>query len=514
MIFKPYTCLLFSFFCFVSFSQTRNTEKLKKIAQKTTKHFSRKQDSLKLKAAHFLLTNLSNHKTQYCEFKHSNGEVFEFNEFDYDNIDLAKKDLKCFKQTGGNYKIKTIYDIESVNANFIIETVESSFKAWNNSPFGKSYTFETFCEYILPYRNTTEPVTRNWKKKYYEAYSPQINNADDPEDPISVCTSLLNEMDYFEFQKKRITPQRALSIDQIHFRKQGTCEDLASVAVLNARSIGLAVTYDFTPYNAASSNAHYWNTIIDKDGNHIPFNGNLALPYVFDANYRRLGKVLRKTFSTSTEALAEHIKPNRILEKKLREPNVIDVTEEYVETFDINYNFGKKLLDNIAYITVFNKGKWKALWWSKTDTLGNAKFTKMGSNIVYLPAMPKKVNHNNIAKIKLSLENYPIWLNQIGQQKLLKPDFKNSFSCTISRDNEVVGPYRDFNTVEFINGQVFNLYYWSGKWILLNSKIVKNSSLYLTNLPKNTLFRITPKKPDGFERIFTINPENCTILWF
>jgi len=504
-------------FCFVLFAQSSKEIAVKNFAieaQKVKAHFRKEGDPLKIKAADFLLKNLYSHKTLECLFIDPEGKIFEFDEFDYDNIELADDDLKCFKKDGGNYKIKAKYDIENVKADFIIENVNSSIDAWQSSPWKDKYDFAIFSEYILPYRNTTEPLVSNWKKKYYELYRPVITEADDVSDPVSVCTALLQEMDYFEFLMKRANPQPSLSIDQIHFRKAGSCIDLASVSVLNARALGLAVTYDFTPYNAASSNSHYWNTIINSDGKHIPFNGNLDMPYTYDANYRRLGKVLRRVFSNPKNNLTRFVNKKNIPEKKLRERHVIDVTDEYVDTHTINYDFKESILDNIGYITVFNKGIWKALWWGKADKNGGITYFKMGSNIVYLPAKTKRVTKNRKDKTILSLENHPIWLTKKGEQILLNPNFNDTFSCTISREKEQVGPYRDFNTVELIDGQNFDLYYWEGEWKFLTKKTVNNSSLSYDKLPKNTLFRLTPENPDGFERIFTIKSNDCTILWF
>ncbi|MDO5969245.1 hypothetical protein Q4Q35_05440 [Flavivirga aquimarina] len=515
MVLKIQTFLML-FISFLSFGQKNRTEVLQNynnVLKEVQSHYKDDPNTYKLKAANFLLTNLYSHKSLISEFSTKEGDPYNFNEFNYDNIDSAENDLKSFIKAGGKHKFISIYDIEKVTSSFIISIVDSSIKAWESSPWKGSYDFNTFCEYILPYRNTFEPVGNNWKQRYYERYHSLINDSEDKEDPIAVCTSLLQEMDYFEFQKKRTLPQPALSIDQMHFRKKGKCEDLASIALLNARAIGLAVTYDFTPHNAASSNSHYWNTIINKNGDHIPFNGSLDLPYNYNANHRRLGKVFRKVFSNPKNNLRKFVKVNQIPEKKLKDPHIIDVTDEYVDTYNIDYKFSNTKDQKVAYITVFNKNKWRAVWWSKISN-GITKFTDMGSNIVYLPALTKEMIDNGGKRVSLAYEKYPIWLDKKGNQTVLKPNFKNSFSCSISRDNEEVGPYRDFNTVELIDGQLFNLYYWEGEWKMITKQKVKGTSLSFSGLPKNTLFRLTPENPDRFERIFLIDDTNCKIIWF
>ncbi len=506
------------FFTVVSgFSQTNKQGLIKEFGkeiQQVRGHFKAAGDPVKIKAADFLLRNLFFHYTKTTDFKQPNGDTYDFNELDYDNVELANKDLKCFKEGGGSYKHKTSSDLETIKASFIIDVVNTSVDTWQNGQWKDKYDFKTFCEYILPYRNATEPVDENWKSKYYEIYKPVLKNAEDPSDPVSVCTKLLQEMDYFDFQEKRINPQPFLSIDQMHFRRKGNCIDLASLSVLSARSIGLAVTYDFTPYHAASSSAHSWNTVVNNEGNHIPFNSNLAMPYVYDPNYRRLGKVLRRVFSNPEENLLKIVPVTEVPNKILRKRNVIDVTNEYVETTNISYNFNKKVPNDLAYITVYNKAKWKALWWGRVDEKGKAAFKNMGTNVVYLPATTQKVSKNGKQLIGLNYEQYPIQVLKGGATKTLKPDFKNVFNCSLSKNNEVTGPYRDFNSLALEEGAFYNLHYWDKEWILHGKSKVINEKIAFDKVPNNALFRLTPLSPDGFERVFCIDKTSHKIIWY
>ena len=67
-----------------------------------------------------------------------------------------------------------IYDIDIVIADSLIRSLEFSFALLENSPFLKNCAFDTFCEYILPYRVAHEPLTYYWKwdcHKQYEHYT-------------------------------------------------------------------------------------------------------------------------------------------------------------------------------------------------------------------------------------------------------------------------------------------------------------------------------------------------------
>lgn len=62
-----------------------------------------------------------------------------------------------------NREGEKIYDIDIVKADSLIQSLEYSFLLKEKSPYLKKYTFEQFCEYILPYRVANEPLQYYWK---------------------------------------------------------------------------------------------------------------------------------------------------------------------------------------------------------------------------------------------------------------------------------------------------------------------------------------------------------------
>src|SRR5690606_12453662 len=51
-----------------------------------------------------------------------------------------------------------------------IENIDLAFEAWYKYPKDKRADFETFCNYILPYRNYDEPIEFGTRKKFYDRY--------------------------------------------------------------------------------------------------------------------------------------------------------------------------------------------------------------------------------------------------------------------------------------------------------------------------------------------------------
>ncbi len=514
---KLFFYVLFFFFAIQNF----NAQELAKSEydyyeekDKLLNYFKEDPNPLKLKAAIFLIKNMVIHYSLIPFWTDEKGEIIDVNELQFESFEEAVKVFDDIWEKGGRQYLKKEKDFKYINSDFLIDHINYSFEILEKSPWKEKYSFKNFCEYILPYRIREEPLCKNWKERYSVLYQSAINEAEDATDPVAVCAALVNSLKFFKFSNTELYAKSPLSMDQAHLRRSGTCTDLASMAALMGRSIGLATTFDYTPYYAASSNSHYWNTVIDAKGNHIPFNGTGVIPTAYDPNIKRIGKVLRRTFSNRKEALPNNIDKSKIPFSKLDKRNVIDVTDEYVETQNVYYRFRENDKDSLAYITVYNTGLWKPLWWSKINSKRYAVFKNMGKNIVYLAALSQDTVVKERTFGKLKLEKYPIKINEQGIQQILKPDFENTFDCTLSRDKEETFGYRDHNSLDFINGKKYYLYYWEKKWKLYSSVVCENESFLAKKIPANALFKISPEEPDNFERIFTVTSSNCTIEWF
>lgn len=484
-------------------------------SNKVIEYFVKRGNKQKVKAANFLIENMPIHKSILAKWQDKEGNPIAFDETSFADFESAKAKVAELKKPGNSRVLEVKWDTENISSEFLINDINSAFKYWEESLWKQSYSFETFCEYMLPYRNATEPVEFGWRAETNLSYKTIVQRAENPSDPTSVCSALIDELELIEFKLSRENPQPLLSLKEMNFRKEGSCPDLANNSLLIARSLGIAATYDYTPFHAASSNAHFWNTVIDKDGVHIPFNGNQNKPYEYDTSMRRIGKALRMTYSNQQESLVNNVSRELIAAESLSLPNVIDVTDEYVNTYTINYSYDYRAMGDLAYICVYNKGEWRPTWWSKVDTTNIAKFTKMGSNLIYLPASVKtKLSNNSRVNYDLKLEKHPVLLDIHGKTILLKPDFNNSFNAKLSRGNEKIFGEREFNTLEMENGAYLDLQYWNDGWQSLGKHKVKDQSISVKNIPENALFRLLPNSPDGFERVFTILKDGFQLLWY
>lgn len=503
---------------FNSFSQTyknndntlANTKDYKQKFKVLLDEYLKNNELEKFKAACFLIDNMEIHYSEKFKLVDGNKNKIEFSELEFENSDLALQKLNKIKDS---IKIKSIiykeFDSDYITVSDLKENIELAFTEWKNNPWSKTYNFQTFCEFILPYRSLYEPYNK-WRTDYKKLIIEGINNSKNLNDPIDVTTNAILELSEFEFSSKNIDPISLMDPQVMLFRKKGSCADLANLSLFACRSIGLAVTFDFTPHYAASSNRHFWNTIIDTNGKHIPFNGNVygnpngGLPLTYNPNHKRIAKVYRFTYSINKNSLAYKFKKSEIPKGFLERKNIIDVTHEYLNTGNIVYEKFSKDSINILFLNVYNNGSWKEIDFSIKH---NAKFEfkNLGLDIVYLPSSFNKIT---------TYEPYPILLSKTKEITILKPDYNNTFNTFLTRKNETKTIYSDNNPLEFIEDEEYTLYIWDKKWVKLSTNISSNSGIEFKNLPKNALFKIIPKMKTGYERIFIIDNQTNTISWY
>jgi hypothetical protein len=496
-------------FCLTSngFSQTLIPPKVSHPElEKVLEYFKKTGNSEQYDAALFLVNNMGSHYSSGNIWLNKTGEEVPFATTKFSDIEEAIKGFKKLKDSIALTPKEVITkDSDVIQASFLIKNIELAYQSWKQNEWSSSYDFKTFCEYILPYRSLTEPL-EEWRSEYQSQYEKNAVDLVDKTDPVELCSKIITSTKHFDFVTRRFDPKSLLGPSELLFWRQGNCPDLANVALFASRALGVAVTFDFTPHYAASSNRHYWNTVIDNKGVHIPFNGNQDLPYIYNANSKRLGKIFRVTFSEQKQSLASILPENQIAAEFLKSKNILDVTSEYVHVSNMNYTFNPAVTSQIAYMNVFNRGSWNVIDWAKIDGK-KAVFSNMGTNIVYLPGL--------FIGGRIILEKYPLLLDTKGTQTILKPDLSHVFNANLSRSNETKSEFKDNNPFQIIKGEKYSLYVWDGNWQLINQQIaLTDDHVSFSKIPKNGLFLMSSSKPDFFERIFTIDTLTGRITWY
>ena len=147
----------------------KNRSEIKKVL----KHYSKNRaDSLKLKAAKFLIENMDTYyfysspelDLYYAELDsiYSLNERYEVITYEQQNLlnSLQKPDQKDFK---------IIKDINYVKADFLIDNIDRAFEDWQ-LPHTNDLSFDDFCEYLLPYKSAATELPDFWRSTFKETF--------------------------------------------------------------------------------------------------------------------------------------------------------------------------------------------------------------------------------------------------------------------------------------------------------------------------------------------------------
>jgi hypothetical protein len=281
---------------------------------------------------------------------------------------------------------------------------------------------------------------------------------------------------------------------------------MTNLAIYAMRANGLAVTSDYTPYWATTSNNHAWNAIVDGDGNVIPFMGAEADPGDYLLS-NRPAKVYRKMFGYQKDNLIFQKRKQENVPRWLAGKSYIDVTADYVDVCDVIINFKKQIPDSvdIAYLCVFNSGEWQPIHWGRIEN-NSAVFTDMGVDVMYLPALylnekvvpwgPPVLLKNNCDLIEFQKTDG----EEIDPESLVS--LLNSFD--ISKNG--------INTTPINEGGSYELFYWDNDWKSVGKYPAETDSTEISELPSGCLYWLIADGSDKEERIFTL--EDGKQVWW
>ncbi len=470
-------------------------------------HYSNPADSLKRAAAQFLFDNMEGHSYMTFDLADTNGAVVDFNVLSYPNYDGLVASFDTLEQKHGVLDFKkreVIEDDSAITARFLVDHIDLAFTAWQTRPWAKDFTFSQFCEYILPYRGSNEPL-ENWREYFFTRYDSAFSKMKNPADPIEAA-SLINQdlMAWFHFDPRYYYHPTDQGLSDMLSTKLGRCEDMTNLTIYAMRANGLAVTSDYTAYWANSGNNHAWNSIVTTDGRVIPFMGAEANPGSYQlAN--KLAKVYRKTYSIQRDNLAFQVADPDKLPKYISSKSYTDVTRDYTTVKDVTLKLAAPDTIQFAYLCVFNSGEWKAIHWSRISG-GLATFTDMGVDVAYLPAFYENE--------KIVPAGLPFILSADGEMVTLAANTRSRASVTLSSTTRTTLEMSTdgIRKTSLIPGETYELHYWENGWQTSGFQVAGEAPLTFTDVPTGCIYWLTAKDSDREERIFTYDHDR-QIWW-
>lgn len=240
---------------FLTYAQTYR-EKYAEVLE----HYMREEhDSLKYKAALFLIDNMeghfSPHGTQIDEFKVVVNTI---------NTKKGIRELnEAWNHAGKNRKTILLPDSAIVTQQMLISNIDAAFEAWQSTPWKDKTDFSIFCHYILPYRCNEEHIGGNWRNAMKEAYSHIISEETD----MLRAFAKIKEAVYNDVALSNAYCPYELDAITIHRIGKAECGQRAVLLVDVLRALGIPSAIDIIPmWSDYSNKGHCWASIMTKDG--------------------------------------------------------------------------------------------------------------------------------------------------------------------------------------------------------------------------------------------------------
>jgi hypothetical protein len=464
---------------------------------------------MKLQAAYFLIGNMDQQAYITYAVADSTGGLIEFDVLDYPTYEALAgswDSLQAEKGTLYQKNTGTMYDYEKITAEYLIENIDLAFEAWDR-PWARHLSFEQFCEYILPYRSTNEPL-ETWRRELAENYAWVVDSMGKNNDPLKACALINNEIrSWFRFDPRFYEHATDQGLNEMMDVKMGRCEDMTNLAIYAMRAMGVPVMSDFTPYWAKTGNNHAWNAILDAQGKVVIFMGGESNPGEYRLNQDK-AKVYRKTFARQENSLASLLNENERAPKYIDRDNIVDVTDEYIPVSDVELEVVNVEGERFIYLCVFNAGDWKAIHWAIPEA-GTATFTKMGMDIAYLPG--RYVDGG------IQPAGPPFILNTEGNPVYLIADTTSMDTLTLGSTTRRVTKNTTDNIekVFFTTGERYELFYWDQGWVSAGIRMAGEGRLEFPNVPTGALYWLVNTKPDKDrpERIFVVTEDGRQLFY-
>lgn len=427
-------------------------------------------DSLKYKAAVFLIKNMPYHSF----IKPIEGFQGAFDSIQNYPKNNTRRDVfgKILDSVSQNVVIKNevkTLDIEYVKFNYLINNIELAFKAWYRIPKNKRASFDDFCNYILPYRNSDEPLDPNSRKKLLKKYSWVYDFLDKGASLKSVVDSVTSGFGYINMIQIRKYYPIPLSIAQIEKAKFGLCDDGVNYYVNVFRALGIVCAKDMvTHWGNHPYSGHSWvytkygkeEYSTDVGGGHDNLKTKLKR--------ESIPKVLRLTYKNQKNLFPV--------------PLTIDVTNEYVSTVnvDVENELQKSILQPV--ICVFDKSQeWSVVSFGTYDK-GILHYPNMGINTVYIAA---SIDNNSFHPV-----NYPFFIDNRKQIHYFEPTKKYIDSVGLTRKIGLSTP-RNRTKIDWIKNLNDGIFEGANNPNFKNAKIIYQisnlNSVQLQKIKINTI---------------------------
>ncbi|WP_455663909.1 hypothetical protein [Phocaeicola sp.] len=274
-----------------------------------------------------------------------------------------------------------VYDAHIITSDYLIDNIERAFRVRDLRPWNKYLEFDDFCEFILPYRISNEPLEQWWNlyEKEYSFLLDSIYTGSDVVEAANIINSFLKKEGFRFSQELNISHLGASFLFQ---NRIGKCSDICEFYVYVARALGIPVSIDRYVYSSETRTGHTWNVIKDTTGNNISFlftdcDAQRGKKY---SDWRKIGKVLRECYGFQKKVTLESLLDENI-PPFFKNPFWKDVSKDYFES-SLSLKL-KNVPDGWGYLGVFGRNGWHGIDCAQIID-GSINFQNIEANVIYI----------------------------------------------------------------------------------------------------------------------------------
>ncbi len=453
-------------------------------------HYRQRGEEQKLAAVEFLIQNMPERGYARLGFRKGDGVEVPFEALDYANLKEAEAAFDALEREHGSLeygRVEGVLDFETITADYLIENTDLAFEAWRTKPWAKELSFEAFCEHILPYRCSDEPLD-SWRGPLMERFVGLEDELEDPGSAAEASARIGAEVHqlvrFWDLYYLHPTDQ---GYSEMLESGAGRCEDISNMISYANRANGIAVASDYTPAWAHRDNNHAWNAVLGPDGRGRAGLSNVA------------AKIYRKTYARQADSWPAKAAPGEPIPRWLARSHYVDVTDQYLETTDVSVELVEPAPagSTLAYLCVFNGGEWIAIHAAEVRG-GRATFDRMGRGILVLPAW-----YDGEALLPAAP---PVLIEQDGAVRSLA-GAAGEVAVEITTTKPETGDadtMRPIPAVHVRAGQRYELWVWDGAWQSHGAVVAGEQPVRFADLPAGRLYWVTGEQGRRLERPFTI----------
>lgn len=351
-----------------------------------------------LQKQHIAFIDSLQNEEDYLKFKQNPKEFFKSRK---KLLGLIAPRWKKIKKNNSTYRTAPLMDMNIITADVLIENIDYAFKVWEKAPWSSNYTFEEFCEYVLPYR-TVHDIPGLWRKELSEEFSWVLDSMKDSD--FLHAAKLINDHVKFGWEET-LEEFSHMAISDLFAINRGVCRQHTSWKVAALRSIGIPVA------DASGPQSTSWAIVPDDNGKFYGWEAYTppgeGARYIDDQRYMNYSKIYRSTYKIQPFPFSNTSQSD--IPPQFFNLNRKDITQSQSDAADVPVELSIPAPNKTDYVflCIFNRKSrtWQAVHWSN---IRNKKghFDQMGLGCVYLPMYYLNGQYSPAAD--------PIYLNEKG----------------------------------------------------------------------------------------------------